>query len=58
VLPGALRAIIDRALAPVGSRYSSTAQMQQAIDDALAAAALDPIESSKNTRRFPPLPRP
>ncbi len=62
VLPLALRGIIERALAPLGSCFGSALQMQQAIDEVLvtaAAAALDPVDpSSKATRRWPALPRP
>jgi len=55
----AMRQVIQRALSPVGNRYGSTAQMQQAIDHALAASALDPPDpSAKKTRRWPELPRP
>jgi serine/threonine protein kinase len=58
-IPVALRGIIRRALAPVGSRYSSTVPMTQAIEHALAACMLEPIElSAKPTRRWPELPRP
>jgi serine/threonine-protein kinase len=53
-IPVALRGLIQRALSPVGSRYGSTRQMQQAIEHALAACTLDPIEpSAKPTRRWP-----
>jgi serine/threonine protein kinase len=58
-IPVALRGIIQRALSPVGNRYSSTAQMKQAIEQALAACALEPVEpSAKATRRWPELRRP
>jgi serine/threonine protein kinase len=55
----AMRQVIQRALSPVGNRYGSTVQMQQAIDQALAVCALDPPDPSvKKTRRWPELPRP
>jgi eukaryotic-like serine/threonine-protein kinase len=58
-IPVALRAIIQRALSPAGHRYSSTAQMREAIDHALTAGVLEPIEASaKATRRWPELPQP
>ncbi|MEO7735077.1 MAG: serine/threonine-protein kinase [Kofleriaceae bacterium] len=58
-IPAALCGIIQRALSPVGNRYSSTVQMAQAIEHALAACALEPTEpSAKPTRRWPEPPRP
>jgi serine/threonine-protein kinase len=53
----ALRKVVERALSPVGQRYGSTQQMQQALEHALAACTLEPIEpSAKKTRRWPEPP--
>jgi serine/threonine protein kinase len=46
-IPRALRDVIVRALAPVGERYASTAEMQYALEAALAACQLEPIESGE-----------
>ena len=55
-IPQALREVITRALSPVDERYASTAQMQRALDGALAGCTLEPLEvtvESKQTRRWP-----
>ena len=61
-LPQALREVIARALAPVGARYASAVEMRRALDQALAAFTLEPIEPvipSRPTLRWPePIPRP
>jgi serine/threonine-protein kinase len=60
-LPQALRAVITRALSPVGERYVSTMQMQSALETALAACTLEPIEpvaSATTTMRWPEIAPP
>jgi serine/threonine protein kinase len=61
-IPAALREVIARALAPIPARYTSAGEMRRALDQALAACTLEPIEPiipSRPTLRWPePLPRP
>jgi serine/threonine protein kinase len=61
-IPSELREVIARALAPVDARYASAAEMRAALDQALAASTLDPIEpvfSDRPTLRWPEsTPRP
>ena len=61
-LPVALREVIARALAPVGARYTSALEMRRALEQAIAACTLEPIEpliTSRPTLRWPePIPRP
>jgi len=55
-IPDALRDVIARALAPVGERFASTAQMLRAVELAQSACQIDPNEpvlSAKKTRRWP-----
>jgi serine/threonine-protein kinase len=55
-LPPALRDVIGRALSPVGARFASATQMQHALDAALAACTLEPVDvvvAGKKTRRWP-----
>jgi serine/threonine protein kinase len=61
-IPPALREVIARSLALVDARYASAGEMRSALDQALAACALDPIEpvfSDRPTLRWlesPPRP--
>ncbi|HEX3475739.1 MAG TPA: serine/threonine-protein kinase [Kofleriaceae bacterium] len=61
-IPPALSEVIARALAPVGARYASAGEMRGALDQALAACTLDPIEPvfpDRPTLRWPEsTPRP
>jgi serine/threonine-protein kinase len=55
-IPPALRDVVTRALAPVAERFASAAEMQRALDSALAGCMLQPIEpavSHKKTKRWP-----
>jgi hypothetical protein len=54
-IPGALREVIARALAPVGERFASTADLQRALDDALAGMPEPggPVVAAKPTRHWP-----
>jgi serine/threonine-protein kinase len=58
-IPSALRDVIQRARAPIDERYGCAAEMEHALDRALAACTLIPIEpvvAIKTTRRYPTLP--
>jgi serine/threonine-protein kinase len=58
-IPSALREVIQRARAPVDERYASVAEMAHALDRALAACTLVPIEPAvafRATKRYPTLP--
>ncbi len=58
-IPPALREVIARALAPVDARYASAGEMRGALDQALAASTLEPIEpmfSDRPTLRWPESP--
>lgn len=58
-IPSALREVINRSRAPVDERYATTAEMEHALERALAACTLVPIEpvvAIKKTRRYPTLP--
>jgi len=61
-IPPALQGVIARALAVVDARYASAGEMRAALDQALAACALEPIEpvfSDRPTLRWPEsTPRP
>jgi hypothetical protein len=61
-IPPTLREVIARALAPVDARFASAAEMRAALDQALAASTLEPIEpvfSDRPTLRWPEsTPRP
>jgi serine/threonine protein kinase len=61
-IPAPLREVIVQALAPVDARYASAGEMRGALDQALAACALEPIEpvfSDRPTLRWPEsTPRP
>ena len=61
-IPPALREVIARALAPVDARYASADEMRGALDQALAACTLEPIEpvfADRPTLRWPEsTPRP
>jgi hypothetical protein len=51
--------VIARALALVDARYASAGEMRDALDQALAACALEPIEpvfSERPTLRWPESP--
>ncbi|HEX8111638.1 MAG TPA: serine/threonine-protein kinase [Kofleriaceae bacterium] len=55
-IPPALREVIARALAPADARYASAGEMRGALDQALAASTLEPIEpvfSDRPTLRWP-----
>jgi serine/threonine kinase PknH len=57
-IPSALRDVIYRARAPVDERYASTEEMEHAIERALSACTLVPIEPAvaiRKTRRYPTL---
>jgi serine/threonine protein kinase len=60
-IPATLREVIARSLAPVDGRYTSAVEMRRALDQALAACTLEPIEPlipSRPTLRWPePIPR-
>jgi serine/threonine protein kinase len=59
-IPPALRDVIAQALAPVDARYASAGEMRAALDQALAASTLDPIEpvfSDRPTLRWPEVSR-
>jgi serine/threonine protein kinase len=61
-IPPALQGVIARALALVDARYASAGEMRAALDQALAACAMEPIEpvfSDRPTLRWPEsTPRP
>jgi serine/threonine protein kinase len=57
-IPSALREVILRARAPVDERYETVEDMEHALERALAACMLVPIEpvvAIKKTRRYPTL---
>lgn len=57
-IPSALRDVIGRARAPVDERFASVEDMENALERALAACTLVPIEPAvaiKKTRRYPTL---
>jgi serine/threonine protein kinase len=61
-IPTELRDVIARALAPVDARHASAGEMRGALDQALAACTLEPIEPlfpDRPTLRWPEsTPRP
>ena len=58
-LPPPLREVICRALAPVATRFASTAEMRRALGPVMAACPLEPIAPKRRTLRWPaPIPRP
>ena len=58
-MPGALREVIAQALAPAESRFANAIEMRRALDLALAACAIEPIQPAiprRRTLRWPESP--